>query len=51
MFSVLNALDSHIKKDRECKKLQLKARAIEEIYTSEVSYLNTLEVAMKVCEH
>lgn len=44
---VINALDSHIRKDRENKKLMLKSRAIEEIYTSEVSYLNHLEIAMK----
>lgn len=49
-YLVLNVLDEHITvKNREAKELTLKYKIIEEIFTSEESYLRNLEVAMKVC--
>ncbi|XP_014294343.1 FYVE, RhoGEF and PH domain-containing protein 3 [Halyomorpha halys] len=46
-LKVVNALDNQIRLDQQSKKQQLKAKAIEEIFTSEMSYLNQLEIAMK----
>uniref|UniRef100_A0A0A9Y6A8 FYVE, RhoGEF and PH domain-containing protein 6 n=1 Tax=Lygus hesperus TaxID=30085 RepID=A0A0A9Y6A8_LYGHE len=44
---VLKSLDQHINEDKASRQAELKAKAIEEIFSSEASYLNTLEIAMK----
>ncbi|XP_014261689.1 FYVE, RhoGEF and PH domain-containing protein 4-like [Cimex lectularius] len=44
---VINDLNKQIQQEYENKQAGLKAKAVEEIFTSEVSYLNQLETAMK----
>lgn len=48
VFLVIRDLTRQIQRDNLQKEVQLKAKAVEEIFTSEVSYLNQLEIAMKV---
>jgi len=43
---VLNDLDKQISHQKESKEIELKSKAIDEIFSSEVSYLNQLELAM-----
>uniref|UniRef100_A0A023F0M9 Putative rho/rac guanine nucleotide exchange factor/faciogenital dysplasia protein 3 n=1 Tax=Triatoma infestans TaxID=30076 RepID=A0A023F0M9_TRIIF len=44
---VIRDLTRQIQQDNLQKEVKLKAKAVEEIFTSEVSYLNQLEIAMK----
>ncbi|XP_054276068.1 FYVE, RhoGEF and PH domain-containing protein 3-like [Macrosteles quadrilineatus] len=44
---VLNALDKQIEENRKKQQLDLRNKVIEEIFTSEVSYLSQLEVIKK----
>jgi hypothetical protein len=48
LLSVLSALDNISKDSTEERKRSLRCQAIQEILTSEVSYLHQLEVIMQV---
>lgn len=47
-MKVLSALNEFTKASKLQKKKELREKAINEIYTSEVSYLKQLELIMKV---
>lgn len=51
IFSVICDLDKQITEECEAKRLSLRSQAMEEILTSEFSYLRNIEIIMKVSKN